>query len=57
MKTKEKNTEKLAQTSKADLLTLVSAKIKGKILFPEKVERDRELVKNVKSWPENLKIS
>lgn len=57
MKTKEKNTEKLAQTSKADLLTLVSAKIKGKILFPEKVEKDRELVKNVKSWPENLKIS
>lgn len=53
MKTKEK----LAETSKADLLTLVAAKIKGKILFPEKVERDRELVKNVKAWPEHLKLS
>lgn len=51
MKTKQRSTEDLKEKSKSDLLAVVAAKIKGRTLFPEKVERDRELVRNASAWP------
>ncbi|GEP90317.1 hypothetical protein CTE07_19620 [Chitinophaga terrae (ex Kim and Jung 2007)] len=46
MKTKEKNTEKLVKVPQAGVLSLVADKIKNKVLFPEKVERIKQYLKN-----------
>ena len=51
MKTKEKNTEKLVRVSESGLLSLVASKLKGRILFPEKVEDAKQYLKQVKNNP------
>lgn len=49
MKSKEKNTEDLVKISKSDLLSLVAFKLKGRVLFPEKVESGKKLIQEVKT--------
>ena len=51
MKAKEKHTEKLVKVSESGLLSLVADKIKGRVLFPEKVEDARQYLKQVKNNP------
>ena len=48
MKTKEKK-ERLIKVSESDLLTLVANKLKDRVLFPEKVERAKKYLSQVKS--------
>lgn len=48
MKTKEENnTEKLVQIPEKGLLSLVSSKLKDRILFPQKLEDAKEYLKKV----------
>jgi hypothetical protein len=51
MKTKEKNAEKFVKVSESGLLSLVADKLKGRILFPEKVEDAKQYLKQVKNNP------
>jgi hypothetical protein len=51
MKTKETHTEKLVKVSESGLLSLVADKIKGRVLFPEKIEDAKQYVKHVKNNP------
>ena len=47
MKAKEKVSEKMVKVPESGLLSLVASKLKGRILFPEKVEEAKELVKHI----------
>ena len=47
MKPKVLNSEKLAKVPQEDLLSLVAFKLKGRVLFPEKVERLKQQLKHV----------
>jgi hypothetical protein len=47
MKPKALNSEKLAKVPQEDLLSLVAFKLKGRVLFPEKVERLKQQLKHV----------
>jgi hypothetical protein len=47
MKTKE-NTSVLVKVPESELLSLVSAKLKGKVLFPKKIEGAKKYLKNIK---------
>jgi hypothetical protein len=47
MKPKALNSEKLAKVPQEDLLSLVAFKLKGRVLFPEKVERLKKQLKHV----------
>lgn len=38
-----------------DLLSRIAAKLKGRILFPEKVKSDREFLENIQEWPKELR--
>lgn len=49
MKAKEKQTENLVKVSESGLLSLVATKLKGRILFPEKVESAKNYIKHVVS--------
>jgi hypothetical protein len=56
MKTKEYTNKKLDKESKADLLSLVAEKLKGRDLFPKKTEEARRFLKNAKfSMPFKIK--
>jgi hypothetical protein len=47
MKLKENNAEKMAKVRQQDLLSLVAYKLKGRVLFPEKVGKIKQQLKNV----------
>ena len=47
MKTEEEKTEKLVQVSESGLLALVAAKLKARVLFPEKVKSAKKYIKQV----------
>lgn len=47
MKTKVNGTEKLVKVPQKGLLSLVADKLKDRVLFPEKVERVKQYLKNV----------
>jgi hypothetical protein len=47
MKTKVNSTEKMVTISEKALLSLVAAKLKGRVLFPQKVENARRYMKDV----------
>jgi len=48
MKTGEEKTEKLIKVSESGLLALVATKLKGRVLFTEKVESAKKYIKQVK---------
>lgn len=48
MKTKEKKTTGLVKVTESGLLSLVSSKLKNRVLFPEKVEKTKEYLKGAK---------
>ena len=48
MKAKENKPINLVKVSDAELLSLVASKLKGKVLFPERVENAKKYLKNVK---------
>lgn len=48
MKTKVNSTEKMVTISEKVLLSLVAAKLKGRVLFPQQVENIKRILKNVK---------
>lgn len=48
MRTEEKN-EKLVKIPESDLLSLVADKLKGKVLFPEKIAKAKAYLKEVKT--------
>ena len=48
MKTKENKSKELIKITESDLLSLVSAKLKNRVLFPEKVEKIKEHLKGAK---------
>ncbi len=43
MKTKYKNSEKYIEVKETILLSLVSSKLKGRVLFPKKLEEARKV--------------
>jgi len=47
MKTKKEKLEKMVRVPESGLLSLVASKLKGRILFPDKVEDAKILVKNI----------
>lgn len=47
MKTKENKTETLVEVPEQELLALVAEKLKGRVLFPESLERAKAFVKNM----------
>jgi len=49
MKTEKANQEKMIKVPESVLLALIAAKLKGKVLFPEKLERARKYVKSIVS--------
>lgn len=48
METKENKSTGLVKVPELGLLSLVSAKLKNRILFPEKVEKTKEYLKGAK---------
>ncbi len=46
MKAKENTKKQLARTSKAGVLSLVAAKLKDRVLFPEKIETAKKYLQN-----------
>lgn len=52
MKAKETEKKELVKVTKSALLSLVAAKLKNRVLFPEKVEEARKYLKKVR--PANL---
>lgn len=48
MKTKGQNTDQSVQISEAELLSLVAAKLKDRVLFPESVEEAKKLFTKIK---------
>jgi hypothetical protein len=49
MKTEEKNTENTVKVPESGLLSLVASKLKDRVLFPEKVKKAKQYVKQVKT--------
>lgn len=47
MKINDNKTEKLVKVPQKGLLSLVAHKLKDRVLFPEKVERIKQCLKNV----------
>ncbi|WP_343704332.1 hypothetical protein [Chitinophaga sp.] len=47
MRTKENKTEELVKVPDQELLSLVEEKLKGRVLFPESLERAKAFVKNM----------
>ena len=47
MKTKFQEPEKMVKVPESGLLSLVASKLKGRVLFPKKVEDAKNLVKNI----------
>ena len=47
MKTKNLKTDKLVQVPESALMTLVIAQLKGRILFPEKIEAAKKYLKHI----------
>lgn len=48
MKTKENKSKELVKIAESGLLSLVSSKLKDRVLFPEKVEKTKEYLKGAK---------
>jgi hypothetical protein len=48
MKTKENKSKELVKITESDLLSLVSEKLKNRVLFPDKVEKIKEHLKGAK---------
>lgn len=48
MKAKEAKVKDLVKVPKSGLLSLVASKLKGRVLFPEKVEDAKKYLQNVK---------
>jgi hypothetical protein len=48
MKQSRNKTEKMVKVSEATLLSLVASQIKGKILFPEKMEQGQKILTRAK---------
>jgi len=48
MKTKEIKTQNTTQSPEQVSLSLVAEKLKGRVLFPEKIERAKAILKQVK---------
>lgn len=48
MKSKEKKTENLVKVPEKGLLSLISSKLKDRVLFPQKIEEAKKYLKNVK---------
>lgn len=51
MKTKKTKSKKMVKVTEAGLLSLVAAKLKGKVLFPQKVEEAKSYLQKVKTTP------
>ena len=49
MKAKEEKKDKLIEVSESGLLSLVAAKLKDRVLFPEKVDNAKKYLKQVTS--------
>lgn len=47
MKTKKEVSEKMVNVPESGLLSLVASRLKGRILFPDKVDDAKLLVKNI----------
>lgn len=47
MKTKETNAQKLVKEPQKALLSFVAAKLKNRVLFPEKLEEAKQYLKNI----------
>jgi len=47
MKTEKEEPEEMVKVPETGLLSLVASKLKGRILFPDKVEEAKALVKNI----------
>jgi hypothetical protein len=54
MKSKQDQTEKVSQPVMPESIAYLMEKFRGKILFPEKVKRDRKFLKSIKVWPAEL---
>ncbi|WP_157097969.1 hypothetical protein [Niabella ginsenosidivorans] len=48
METKKTKSKKLVKVTEAGLLSLIAAKLKGKVLFPQKVEDAKSHLQKVK---------
>lgn len=48
MKTKDKKTNELVNVSEAGLLSLVAAKLKGRVLFPRRIEEAKKFLQKAK---------
>ena len=49
MKTKKAESKKMVKVTEAGLLSLVAAKLNGKVLFPKKVEDAKNYLQKVKT--------
>ena len=47
MRTKENTTERLVKVPQNGLLSLVASKLKGRVLFPDKLEKAKEYMKKI----------
>lgn len=50
MKAKENNEQTMVKVPEKVLLSLVAAKLRGRIFFPEKVEHARQYLDNIKKF-------
>jgi hypothetical protein len=48
MKSSDKDTEQMVQVTEAKLLSLVGSKLKGRLLFPKKVEDAKKFFNKIK---------
>lgn len=54
MKTKENKKDNLVTIPESTLLTLVAARLEGRVLFPKKVESAKRILENMKRVPKYL---